>query len=273
MWPWDYVGQGATKSFFWGRSLWHTFILNLKHSGRRTERKSSCFTPRGGCWTCICGLTGCAMTGAWCAGVFSCDFRRPNPFHIQNARASGLIWGICLSFVPMREHLKGLYSDREDVFGCNCIADGKLICFLYDTWGKSSWASVVIWGKSSGRIAKEHHVALSLNGSDHVRKEKEDKERCNNFFTASLSLLQILTWRGTASDVQLRTGGATERSDRKYITNSAAHWESTTRAYRNRFAASGAFMALTLVTDFTVFWLVLSTYFLISLFCSRLSCI
>lgn len=36
---------------FGGRSLWQTFILNVKHSGRRTERKSSCFTPRGGCWT------------------------------------------------------------------------------------------------------------------------------------------------------------------------------------------------------------------------------
>ncbi len=82
----------------------------------------------------------------------------------------GSIWRVCILTGKM-------------FIGCNCIADGKLICFLYDTWGKSSWASVVIWGKSSGRIAKEHHVALSLNGSDHVRKEKEDKERCNKFFS------------------------------------------------------------------------------------------
>ncbi len=110
---------------FWGRSLWQTFVLNVKHSGKRTEVEH-CFTPRG-VWKsgavvgplgqgCICGINGCALTEAWRAGEFSCDFWRPNPFHIQNARVGGLIWGICLSFVPMREHLKGLYSDSEDVY-------------------------------------------------------------------------------------------------------------------------------------------------------------
>lgn len=114
---------------FRGQSLWLTSVLNIKPSGRRKEVE--CFTPRDVHFAlteksdmvvgppgqrCICGLNGCVVTEDLRVDVFSHFLRFskslsiPHPQH----KGRGEDWGFCLSFVPTREHLRGLYSDSED---------------------------------------------------------------------------------------------------------------------------------------------------------------
>lgn len=108
-------------------------------------------------------------------------------------------------------------------------------------WGKSSWAPMARWGKSSGRITQEHHAGLL---SEWVRSSEEGKKMTKKdvmHYVHSKTKPYTnpeLTWYGD----WLRTGSATERSDRNCINQ----WHSplrnsvqtgNTRAYQNGFTA------------------------------------
>lgn len=131
---------------FRGRSLWLTFVLNIKHSGRRTEVEC-CFTSRdekSGAIAgtpgqrCICGLNGRALMEARCAG---CQSWFPTAFDMQNTRVWVKIEG--LGFLcPWGSIWRVLTV--EMFIGCNCSAVGKLIFFLYNMYhgkvGQRFWS-------------------------------------------------------------------------------------------------------------------------------------